>query len=243
MAGITEEESEVYDKYFKKRESIYYEPSDIVSKYNKTFNITDRSKYFNFNTKPFDIMMAKYADFFEDAHYEHETALKKKLSHELGNLLLSGMIEYYEKFSKNELGEKMGNINARLAIEEHDFDLSLKKVVYRINKFYPDFDISNDMPIEVKMEALKKFKEMDALETDKLKLPELDELFEIKITEEAIDRFKDKDRYLPKRNITYREYLSLQQNFTAADFERTSFMTLSLPVSMIFTHLIRRYFR
>jgi hypothetical protein len=55
------------------------------------------------------------------------------------------------------------------------------------------------------------------------------ELLDCELTPEFVDSFKDKYRYLPQKNLSYKEFITIQDHFKAVDFERSSFLTFSFP--------------
>ena len=55
--------------------------------------------------------------------------------------------------------------------------------------------------------------------------------------------FKDKDRYIPDNTLTFREFRAIKDFYSPSDFERSSYLSFSLPVSIAITIVGNRFFK
>lgn len=113
-------------------------------------------------------------------------------------------------------------------MDEHEFMSQLEKVVDILDKHLEGIEINNKMTLEDRIKVLREFDTHNKTLAEEDK-PKVDDLLDVSLTEDDINKFKDKGRYLPQKTMSYREYLAIYKNFKAVDFERNSFLTASLP--------------
>jgi hypothetical protein len=147
--------------------------------------------------------------------------------------VVKGVVQYYDLRKENKL-EKMQmdttdeNINPVLKFNEHDFNKVLEEIVDVLDEHFDGIEISNKMSLNQQIDVLRHFDEFDRKLSEKDE-PQVDDLLDLHLTDEDIAKFKDKNRYLPHKTLSYREYLAIYKSYQAVDFERSSFLTAGLP--------------
>lgn len=184
--------------------------------------------WINPSFQAFETMMKKYGSFFE---IQKEEFIAKQLEYFeafANSEIIKAMVQYYDLRKENKLDKEILDINPILKFSEHEFNKKFEQVVDVLDEHFDGIEINNEMPIEERIEILRNYDEFDKhlSEND---MPKADDLLDVKLNQENIDKFKDKSRYLPQKTLSYREFLAIEKNFKGVDFERSSFLTASLP--------------
>ena len=96
--------------------------------------------------------------------------------------------------------------------DERDFNSLVRTTVNVLRDNMEDFEANNDMPMSERIQAIKDYTQKSKRFAKGKHLPKMEEILEVSFTQDQIDEFKDKDRYLPVKNITYKEYLGIRVN-------------------------------
>ncbi|CAI2367141.1 unnamed protein product [Moneuplotes crassus] len=239
---ILEEKSEIFDKHFAARGNKQYFPPDVMDVFNISLGVEQDKKWRHSSINAFDRMMEKYGSFFNK---QKEEFIKKAMDiygTKVNSELVSSLVEYHDLMKENKLGKETRGVNPILNAPEHDYMKMLEEAVDVLDEHYDGIDINNQMPVEERIEVLRHYDEFDK-KLAETEFPQADDLLDVTIGEEDIQNFKDKARFLPQRNMSYKEFLNIEEKFRAADFERSSFLSYSLPCAYALTYLVKRIFK
>ena len=187
-------------------------------------------------------MTEKYGAFFNKQKENFIKETEAFYAATVNSEVVKSLVKYYDLMKENKLDKEIKEINSILNFSEHDYMKTVESVVSILEEHFEGIQINNDMTLEERIEVLRHFDEFDKHLAEK-DLPQVDDLLDVTLTQTEIDNFKDKARYLPQKNMSYKEFLAIEQNYKAVDFERSSFLTASLPCSLILTFLLRRIFK
>lgn len=142
--------------------------------------------------------------------------------------LVSSLVKYHDLMKENKLGKETSGIHPILNAPEHDYMKMLEEAVDVLDEHYDGIEINNQMSVEERIEVLRHYDEFDK-KLAETEFPQAEDLLDVTIGEEDIQNFKDKARFLPQRNMSYKEFLNIEEKYRGADFERSSFLSYSLP--------------
>lgn len=238
---ILDEKSEIFDKHFGKRGMKQYNQSEVMKVFSHCLGTNQDAPKFSTNFNAFEKMMKKYGSFFEKQKEEFIKETEEHFATQVNQEIVTSLVEYYDLLKENKL-EEIQEVHPILNAPEHEYMKMVEKCVQILDESYDGIEINNKMTLEQRIEVLRKFDHFERKLKEK-EMPKVEDLMDVTIGEKEIAQFEDKSRFLPQKTMSYKEYLNIEKNFKGGEFERTSFLGLSLPSAMALTYLFKRIFR
>ena len=180
----------------------------------------------------FDKMMAKYDAFFEEEKSRAEKRLGALVNGRQVHDLIKQVLEFYEAKERSK---------ARLHLLDAETRQSLKDTKKQLDGFvdgliqtlHTEFGEQAITPHSARKDKLAYLKRL-ALELDREVYHDTEKLFSM-IRENQSEMLSTciggpPQPFIPKTDLTFREYTAIKNHFSGADFERNSFTTLALPL-------------
>ncbi|CDW79965.1 UNKNOWN [Stylonychia lemnae] len=208
---------------------------ELILLYSMTFNAPARSR------QQYNQMIKKYDEFFKNAIKKNSNKLQMQLQGFKLQEMIKKMIEFYDSYQvqKHVIKEKYDEEfrNQFYEAKKQSYQL-MDAIIESLNKDFDEKKVTVYSSRAQKVNYLRQLsKELEPRYKDQEKFRKIVE-----------DRHKElmtleigkQERFIPKPDLRYAEYLAIKDNFDQAEFERNSIMLLALPVVSFSLYFFQR---